>query len=297
MNCHSSCHPLLIPYSGIGIFCPEWVSFEWSCSCILLIDLRGSLREIFLTIGNTVQAQICEKLQEQTVYGLLVDNVADISNEEQMLPLVQYFDMELGRLECKFLFTANVLEKASSTEAATLHGIITDHLNILKIPLKNLRALATDGASVITGKTRSLAAQLKKDVKSLVAVPHTDVDLQVIKNIQTEVTQLWKIFENSPKNLATYLKVQEEMKEVTLVPRQDKLLALGTKKVPIKRLQSDLAEGGSLAFTDIKKNVDASIKKISKRLRDAAQVLTAMQVFDKTATPPKENGSDFTEYG
>ena len=178
-----------------------------------------------------MRAQICEKIQEQTVDGLLVDDVADISNEEQMLPLVQYFDMELGRLECKFLFTANVLEKASSTDAATLHGIITDHLNILKIPLKNLRALATDGASVITGKTRSLAAQLKKDVKSLVAVPRvchklalastdTDVDLQVIKNIQTEVTQLWKIFENSPKNLATYLKVQEEMKEVTLVPRQ-----------------------------------------------------------------------------
>ena len=99
-----------------------------------------------------MRAQICEKLQEQTVYGLLVVDVADISNEEQMLPLVQYFDMELGRLECKFLSTANVLEKASSADAATLHGIITDHLNILKIPLKNLRALATDGASVITGK-------------------------------------------------------------------------------------------------------------------------------------------------
>ena len=135
--------------------------------------------------------------------------MADISNEEQMLPLVQYFDMELGRLECKFLSTANVLEKASNADAATLHGIITDHLNILKIPLKNLRALATDGASVITGKTRSLAARLKKDVKSLVAVPcvchklalaSTDTDvIQVIKNVQTEVTQLWNIFENSPK--------------------------------------------------------------------------------------------------
>ncbi|CAH3159168.1 unnamed protein product [Porites lobata] len=57
---------------------------------------------------------------------------------------------------------------------------------------------------------------------------------------------------------------------------KDKLLALATKKVPIKRLQSDLAEGGSLAFTDIKKYVDALIKNISKRFRDAAQVLTAM---------------------
>jgi len=40
----------------------------------------------------------------------------------------------------------------------------------LKIPLKNVRGLATDGASVMTGKTRGLAALLKKDVTSLVAV-------------------------------------------------------------------------------------------------------------------------------
>ena len=43
--------------------------------------------------------------------------------------------------------------------------------------------------------------------------------------------------------------------------------------------------------------MDALIKNISKRFRDAAQVLTAMSVFDKTAIPPKENGSDFVEYG
>lgn len=47
----------------------------------------------------------------------------------------------------------------------------------------------------------------------------------------------------------------------------------------------------------IRKYVDALIKNISERFRDVAQVLTAMQVFDTTAIPPKENGSDFTEYG
>ena len=380
---------------------------------------RGSLCETFLTIGNTVRAQICTKLQEQTVYGLLVDDVADISNEEQMLAFVQYFDVDLGTLQCNFLLTANVLEKASSADAATLHGIITDHLDILKIPLKNLRGLATDGASVMTGKTRGLAALLKNDVTSLVAVHcvchrlalaciDTNEELQVIKNVETEVTQLWKIFENSPKKLAAYLKVQEEMKKITLGAKasrkigkrlkkacktrwlyfdsainavcsdlpsilqrlrqlktdpscygllkklvkakkvgtiyilrdvlpvlsdlskvfqqgtinfahinpsisacKERLLALATKKVPIKKLQNDLAEGGSLAITDIKyssrdieyleslleKYANALIKNISRRFRDAAPVLTAMQVFDKTAIPPKETGSDFVEYG
>ena len=52
--------------------------------------------------------------------------------------------------------------------------------------------------------------QNQKDVKSLVAVPCVCHKLA---------------FENSPKKLAAYLKVQEEMKEVTLVPRQVEKLA------------------------------------------------------------------------
>ena len=49
---------------------------------------HGSLREIFLTIGNTVHEHICGKLQEQSFYGLLVDDMEDVSNEEQMLAFV-----------------------------------------------------------------------------------------------------------------------------------------------------------------------------------------------------------------
>lgn len=47
----------------------------------------------------------------------------------------------------------------------------------------------------------------------------------------------------------------------------------------------------------LKKYVDALIKNINKQFRNAAPVLTAMQVFDKTTTPPKESADDFVEYG
>lgn len=103
----------------------------------------------------------------------------------------------------------------------------------MNIPFKNLRGLATDGASVMTGKTRGLAALLKKDVISLVAVHcvchrlalacvDTNRELPVIKQVETEVTQLWKIFDNSPKKLAAYLKVQEAMKQPTLGAKANK---------------------------------------------------------------------------
>ena len=379
---------------------------------------RGSLREMFLTIGNTVRDQICGKVQEQSFYGLLVDDMTDVSNEEQMLAFVQYFDVELGRLECKFLFTANVLEESTSADATTLHGVITNQLQALKIPLKNLRGLATDGASVMTGKNKGLATLLKKDVISLVAVhcichklalacTDTNDELKMIKEVETEVTQLWKIFDNSPKKLAAYLKVQQEMKQITLGEKANKriskrlkkacktrwlsfdnaiaavcsdlpsilqtlrqlkedpscygllkkfakvkkigtiyilrevlpvlhvsdlsrvfqqgtinfahikpsitickkkLLALVESKSPVKKLQNDLAEGGTLAGTEIKiankdieylenllKNyVNGLVKNITKRFKDATPVLTAMQVFDKTAMPQKES-NDFIE--
>lgn len=82
---------------------------------------------------------------------------------------------------------------------------------------------------------------------------------------------------------------------------KEKLLALVESKSPIKKLQDDLAEGGTLAVTEIKisnkdikylenllKNyVNGLVRNITKRFKDATPVLTAMQEFDKTAMPPK----------
>lgn len=89
-----------------------------------------------------------------------------------------------------------------------------------------------------------------------------------------------------------------------------KLLTFVETKSPVKKLQNDLAEGGTLAGTEIKianqdieylenllKNyVNVQVKNITKRLKDATPVLTAVQVFDKTAMPPKES-DEFMEYG
>ena len=89
-----------------------------------------------------------------------------------------------------------------------------------------------------------------------------------------------------------------------------KLLTFVESKSPVKKLQNDLAEGGTLAGTEIKitkkdmkylenllKNyVNGQVKNITKRFKDATTVLTAMQVFDKTAMPPKES-DEFMTYG
>lgn len=45
-----------------------------------------------------------------------------------------------------------------------------------------------------------------------------------------QVTQLWEVFDNSPKKLAAYLKVQEEIKQVTLGPKANKRIGKRLKK-------------------------------------------------------------------
>ena len=49
------------------------------------------------------------------------------------------------------------------------------------------------------------------------------------------VTQLCKIFDNSPKKLAAYLKVQEEMKQLTLGAK--------AKAKANKRISNEVKEG------------------------------------------------------
>ena len=110
----------------------------------------------------------------------------------------------------------------------------------MNIPLKNLSGLAIDGATVMTGKTRGLAALLKKDVISLVAVhclcPRLALacmdtnKLAVIKEVETEVTQLWKIFDNSSKKLAVYPTVQEEMKQLKIGAKANDTIGKRLKK-------------------------------------------------------------------
>ena len=48
---------------------------------------QSALREIFLTLGKTVQDTFLSKLKQAAHFGLLVDDLTDISGTEQMVSL------------------------------------------------------------------------------------------------------------------------------------------------------------------------------------------------------------------
>ena len=126
--------------------------------------------------------------------------------------------------------------------------------------------------------------------------------IYILREVLPVLTELSRVFQQGMINFAHI--------KPPITACKEKLLALVENQSPIKKLWHDLAEGGTLAVTEIKisdkdikylenllKNfVNGLVKNITKRFKDATPVLTAMQVFDKTAMPPKES-DEFMEYG
>lgn len=114
---------------------------------------RYSVREIYLTIGQTIKEMILEQVREAGIYGLLTDNATDIAVMEQMVTFVSYIDPLTLRQEVKFLFIEDVLgdPEAKGANAGVLLKVILNQLEDSELKIKNLMSLASDGASVMTG--------------------------------------------------------------------------------------------------------------------------------------------------
>lgn len=87
----------------------------------------GSIREMLLTLGSVVCEDVVQEVQSANKFGLLIDDVTDISNTEQMVAFVQYVQAS-GKPVVKFLFVADVLEKSDSANAETLLSVLYSKL-------------------------------------------------------------------------------------------------------------------------------------------------------------------------
>ncbi|XP_068715952.1 zinc finger protein 862-like [Montipora foliosa] len=73
-----------------------------------------------------------------------------------------------------------------------------------------------------------------------------DGNLKFIKEVETVVTQLWKLFENSPKRLACYLKVQQQLKKLKLSNEKSRKMVAKKLKRPLKQAPGQPAAYGLL---------------------------------------------------
>ena len=100
---------------------------------------------------------IIDQISDSGCVGLLCDDVTDIATLEQMLTFVQY--VHSGKVNVRFLTIDNRLAKSTSANAATMLAVLEQRFQQLGIEMSKIVSLASDGASVMMGKTGGQAAR------------------------------------------------------------------------------------------------------------------------------------------
>ena len=183
-----------------------------------------SVKQIFLTVGNSVKEDILVQVREAQSYGLLIDEVTDISVTSQLVTFVQFWNKTTGTVQTAFLSAQNVLEEFESCNADAISQLVVGQLQECGLDTAKFMGLATDGASVMVGKQNGVAAKLRKINPKLLnlhcvchrlALASTDSssDLKPIKGVEDVLRQLWYYFQNSPKKMAAFLKTQLALRE------------------------------------------------------------------------------------
>ncbi|XP_053389806.1 zinc finger protein 862-like [Mercenaria mercenaria] len=197
-----------------------------------------------------------------------------------MVTFVQFYDKAEKDIKTVFLSIDNLLEESDSANAQTITQMIVKTLTDFELEIGKLSSFVSDGASVMTGKQNGVAARLKKEVNpkliSIHCICHrlalacTDTleDATYFKQVQLWLVQLWKLFENSPKKLAVYFKVQTEMK--SLLFTVDK-----SKNVAMHRLKK-ACQTRWLSF-------NSSVQAILKEYPTVLQTLNKLQSSDSAA--------------
>lgn len=203
---------------------------------------EGSLKEIFLTIGQTIKESITDKIKKGKSYGILTDEVTDISVFSQLVTFIQFWDSENQTLETVFFSANNVLENFETCDANSIKEIIKTDIEQSGLDIGKMYGLSTDGASVMVGRSNGVAAKLREYNDKLInihcvchrlALACTDScsSLKCIKDAETLLRQLWYYFQNSPKRMAVFLKSQLELQKIYLDPKRK------TQKIVSRRLK------------------------------------------------------------
>ena len=203
---------------------------------------EGSLIEIFLTIGNVVKELTLKKVRAASCFGLMTDEMTDVSVTSQLITFVQYFCTESETVETKFLSAQDVLKEHDAATAQAIYDLLKEEPLSSQLDIKDVMGLATDGASVMVGSREGVASKLKRDNPCTIAIhcvchrlalASTDSNeyTKYIQDVSDILRQTWKHFENSPKRMALLMKVLTNVNEVRVSSTKGKkVLAKKLKK-------------------------------------------------------------------
>ena len=202
------------------------------------------LRKMLLLIAKNIISDIVEKIKQSDAYGLLTDEVTDISNLCQLVSFIKIFDSNKGKADTVFIDCSDVLECSAdaSADADAIVTCITERFEKLGIEIKRLKAFVSDGASVMIGKKGGVAAKLKNEFTSTMINIHcichrlalacgdTGDDYKFINSFEETMIELWSFFKNSSKRLKIYIRIALNCKEFSSMSKKRQKKTVKTVK-------------------------------------------------------------------
>ena len=164
---------------------------------------RGTLREMFLLIGNVSKSTIQEKLRNCESIGLLTD----ISVFSQLITSVEFLDPNSGKLLVNLLSVDNVLEGFDLANARAISELVSKSFVDSDVLFSKVTGFLSDGASVKIGNSNGVAARLNDHNPRLITIQNhfhklalacsdPNSEIRCIKQIQETPFGLWKYLED-----------------------------------------------------------------------------------------------------
>ena len=85
---------------------------------------QGSVREIYLTLGDNVKQTLSKEARKANSFGMLMDEVVDIAVSSQQISFIQFWDQENVSVRKMFLPSQNVLKDFLSCNSEAITGLV-----------------------------------------------------------------------------------------------------------------------------------------------------------------------------
>ena len=117
---------------------------------------RRITQEFIQVMGSTIERSQLNELLAAPFYSILIDETTDIAVINEMVIYCRFI-----RSDCQVRTVFLKIVELSNGRADTIEEAVKSYLGNSLIPLSRLVGLATDGASVMTGRHSGVAARLK----------------------------------------------------------------------------------------------------------------------------------------
>lgn len=122
-------------------------------------------------MGGTVKQRLLERVKIAKSFGLLMNEVTDISVASQLVSFIQFWDSETKSMQTMFLFSQNTNEASCNSEA--IMEMVKKELTDSGLDVRKLRGLSTDEAGVMVGKSNGVVAKLRQTNDKLLNIHST----------------------------------------------------------------------------------------------------------------------------